>query len=567
MKRIASVFSLCVLVLSPAIAQKKSADDAQSTPVFKAQSRLVVVDVVARDKNGRVIVGLKPTDFQVTEDGVPQKIRFFEDHTAMRTRPIAKPPVLPPNQYTNYPTEPPKDTLNVVLFDLVNTPTRDQNYARKEMLKALENLPKGHQMALFILSSRLQMIQGPTGDSEALIAAAKSVMSTPSRMVKDNTQIAAENSALLSLQQNAGSGGRGTPAPIDEQLRVALMQEQGMMTNTRVEFTLSSMEAIARVLAAYPGRKNLIWLTSGIPFQIGPDMKADKYHRWREKKDYMSVLGRAEALLADAQIAIYPVDVSSLAVLGVDASASGRTMTATGAEYVGALNDQSDAEWNNRVAMKNLADETGGKAFVGTNDLAGAITSGIEQGSRYYSIAYVPTTHKPDGSYRAIKVESVHGVIDLKYRKGYIAGTVKPPNGTEAAQMLAASMQLGVQASTALLMKVQVLPPDSQNPNVRVDYAFAPEDIQFGETPDHQQRAILDLMAVAWNDKAQAALSTSNAEEVGFQKGTAQENYRTGVPGRQEFKLPPGKYMLCLGAMDRATQRIGTVWVPLVIEK
>ena len=133
--------------------------------------------------------------------------------------------------------------------------------------------------------------------------------------------------------------------------------------------------------------------------------------------------------------------------------------------------------------------------------------------------------------------------------------------------MLAASMQLGVPSSTALLMKVQVLPPDSQNPNVRVDYAFAPEDIQFGETPDHQQKAILDLMAVAWNDKAQAALSTSNAEEVGFRKGTAQENYRTGVPGHQEFKLPSGKYMLCLGAMDRATQRIGTVWVPLVIEK
>lgn len=539
--------------------------DAQGTPVFKAQSRLVVIDVVVHDKNGHIVVGLQPKDFLIMENGEPQKIAFFEDHTSARPRPTGPKPQLPPNQYTNYPTEPPKDTLNIVLFDLVNTPTRDQIYARKEMLKALENLPKGHQMALFILGTRLQMVQGPSGDSAALVEAAKTVLATPARMVKDNTQISAENSDLLTLQQMAGGNAHGTPSPVDEQLRVALMREEGIMTNTRVDFTLSSMEAIARIVAGYPGRKNLIWVTAGIPFQIGPDMKADKYHRWRERKQYLSVLERAEALLADAQIAIYPVDVAGLAVLGVDASVSGKTFSASGAEYVGALNDQSDAQWNNRLAMTNLAEQTGGKAFFGTNDLAGAITGGIEQGSRYYSIAYVPRSHPKDGTYRSIKVDSIHGDLDLKYRKGYIAGSMATPSVSEASQMLAAQMQIGVPASTALLMKVQVLPPDSEHPNVRVDYAFAPDDIRFAESADHRQKATLDLMAVAWNDKGQPALSTSNVEEVAFQKGTPQQNFETGVPGRQEFKLGPGKYVLCLGAMDRATQRIGTVWVPLTI--
>jgi hypothetical protein len=74
-------------------------------------------------------------------------------------------------------------------------------------------------------------------------------------------------------------------------------------------------------------------------------------------------------------------------------------------------------------------------------------------------------------------------------------------------------------------------------------------------------------MAVAWNDKGQPASSVSNVEEAAFQKGSAAETFKTGVPGRQEFKLTPGKYVLCLGAMDRSTQRIGTVWVPLTIEK
>jgi VWFA-related protein len=567
-KALSQVLALFLISALPAFSQKPTPQPAageDANPTFKSQSRLVVVDVVARDPKGRLIVGLKPGNFQVMENGVPQKISFFEDHTAARVKPTLSKIQLPANQYTNYPTERPKDTLNILLFDLINTPTRDQSYARKEMLKALENLPKGHDLALFVLGSRLQMIQGPSGDTEALIAAARTVLSTPSRMVQDNTQIAAENDRLAGLEQQAGSGGFGAPSPVDEQLRVALTKEQSNLTQTRLEYTLSSLEAIARIVSGYAGRKNLIWITAGIPFQIGPDMKADMYHRNRERQDFSPTLERAESLLSDAQIAIYPVDVSGLAVLGVDSSFSGRTFTGSGKAHATAIQDQYDEQWDNRVAMKNLADETGGKAFFGTNDLAAAIGDGIELGSKYYTLAYVPSSFKPDGKYRSIKVESTQGALELKYRRGYIASNIRPPTGTEAAQVLASSMQIGVPASTALLMRVQVLPPDSEHKTVRVDYAFAPGDISFGEATDHRQHATLDLLAVAWSDKAQPALSTSNTEEVAFKEGTPDDNFRAGVPGHQEFKLAPGKYMLCLGAMDRSTQKIGTVWVPLVI--
>ena len=534
--------------------------------VFKSQSRLVVVDVVAKDKLGRVVIGLRPQDLQISENGVPQKISFFEDHTYARTGPLRPKLELPPNQYTNFPSERPKDSLNVVLFDLVNTPTGDQNYARKEMLKALETLPKGHQLALFILGNRLQMIQGPTGDSDALVAAARTVLASPSRMVQSSTEVEAVNDQLRSLAQQAGGGGFGTPSPVDEQLRVALTKEQSNLATTRVEFTLSSLEAIARIVSGYSGRKNLIWLTAGIPFELGPDMKADMYHRFRDRREFAPLLERAEALLADAQIAIYPIDVGGLTVGGMDSSMSGRTVTFTGKEYSGALKDQSDAEWNNRIAMKSLADQTGGKAIYGSNDLAGAIGTGIEDGSRYYTIAYVPQNFRPDGKYRSIKVEPAHGELELKYRKGYLATAEKPASSSDAAKLLASQMLIGVPASTALLMKVEVKPPEGERKTVRVEYAFAPGDLTFQDTADKKKRAVLDLMAVVWNDKGQPALSTSNTEEAAFKEGTAAETFPRGVPGRQEFTLPAGKYMMCLGAMDRATEKIGTVWVPLVIE-
>src|SRR3954451_8121445 len=86
-RRVVSFSLLCVLAAhsqNPK-AQNPAAD--QPTTVIKSQSRLVIVDVVARDLKGRLVVGLKPENFQVMENGVPQKISFFEDHTSVRTRP------------------------------------------------------------------------------------------------------------------------------------------------------------------------------------------------------------------------------------------------------------------------------------------------------------------------------------------------------------------------------------------------------------------------------------------------------------------------------------------------
>src|SRR5713101_8435983 len=73
---------LCVWVV-PAQSQenkqtKKSADD----DVIKVTSSLVSLDVMVKDKKGKAITDLKPEDFTVSENGVPQKIEFFDSTLA-----------------------------------------------------------------------------------------------------------------------------------------------------------------------------------------------------------------------------------------------------------------------------------------------------------------------------------------------------------------------------------------------------------------------------------------------------------------------------------------------------
>src|SRR3974377_2530744 len=45
---------------------------------FTADTNLVVVDLYARDKSGKIVTNLKKEDFTILEDGKPQKISIFE---------------------------------------------------------------------------------------------------------------------------------------------------------------------------------------------------------------------------------------------------------------------------------------------------------------------------------------------------------------------------------------------------------------------------------------------------------------------------------------------------------
>jgi hypothetical protein len=62
------------------IGQNKPSDGGQ-TATLSVRSELVVETVVVKDKQGKPIEGLTANDFTLTEDGVPQKIRYCERKT------------------------------------------------------------------------------------------------------------------------------------------------------------------------------------------------------------------------------------------------------------------------------------------------------------------------------------------------------------------------------------------------------------------------------------------------------------------------------------------------------
>src|SRR5579864_22034 len=98
-----------------------SPDEAAALPqnVIRANTRLVVVDLVAVDEKGGPVADLKKEDFTVTEDGIPQQIADFGFW-----RPVVHPqaaPALQAGVVSNAPLYRAATSYNIILLDAINT--------------------------------------------------------------------------------------------------------------------------------------------------------------------------------------------------------------------------------------------------------------------------------------------------------------------------------------------------------------------------------------------------------------------------------------------------------------
>lgn len=528
---------------TPTSAERAAATE--QAPTFKSSTRLVVVDVVVTDKNGQPVHDLKGQDFTVLEDGKPQSVVNFEEQ-----RPDAnlKPPKalnLPKNIYTNFVTRADSGALTILLFDTLNTDRQHLTFAKDEMIQFLKKLPPGRRVALFTLSERLQMVQGFTDNSDTLIAVAQKLSTKPHLTYSNN----AEFSASIGEMREAGMA--NSPIAFRNMTQFLAEDYVGKL-DTRAQDTLDALNMLARSLAVVPGRKNLIWISAGFPFDISTNAPR---------------LQKTAALLAATRIAVYPLDVRGVVSLGMD----GATRSS---ETVGTVNSQSyeratgiDMENASIVeTLLNTARMTGGRAYINKNDLQAAINDGMETGSNYYSLAYRPDNANWNGKFRKIAIKSSRPNLQLLYRSGYYG--VLDPLGTkeDPSRVVAIAMQPTVPTSTQLIMKARVVPPEESGKATGVDMLVDMHDLAFTEGEDKKKTPQVQFVAIAWDNKGKQVASFSEGYHPPLSPEQMQSLLQTGLQFHQDMMLKPGSYQLRLGVMDRLSGRIGTLDVPLTIE-
>jgi VWFA-related protein len=535
------VVSLFLSPLSRATPQSSSqpaasSQNTQPSQVIRTATRLVQVNVVVQDKSGTPITGLKEADFTLLDNGRPQKIAFFSANTPASAP--ARP--LPPHIFTNRTDlkgQDPGATI-VILFDTLNTDFEDQSFARQQVLRFLRSFKPQDHVAIFALTTDLLLLHGFTEDAAALSSAVdrfspRLLAAFDASHPTDFHVPGLENDPFFTSFENHVNNVNGEIAD----LRIA----------DRFRITYSALVAIANYVGTIPGHKSLVWISGGIPIQIGLERigVADRENFSLANPGVPGAAGDMSGLARElnrANMAIYPVDVH-----GIDVKDS------TAAFFL---------RQNLRDTFRLLADKTGGKAFYGTNDVAGAIGSAFEDGRYTYTLGFYPDHGQWDGKFRDISIHLAMQGTQLRYRRGYFA----LPEKSEREKVVDADLHdAAISALDAADLGITVfcktLPPASAHA-LQVRVGVNPRQFLLHEN-EGKVAGGLDLVFLQKDANGKILAAEKQHVDVKFSQQEYESLSKTGLVLQRRLTIDPSSTEIRVLTRDEGSGSVGSVTVPL----
>jgi VWFA-related protein len=545
--------------------------NANGPVVFHANAQTVILDVVVTAQNGRPVEGLHKGDFVLAEDGYPQSITSFEEHTGAQSVQAAA-PELPPNIFTNVPRVKPTDSVTILLLDTLNTPPKDQLMVRAQLGKYLKGLKPGKPMALFALETRFRLIHGFTTDP-AVLAEALSHEKGGAPLLQSDAEFK-DNVQMLNApgeQKEPGSSVANR-----EFLQPLLTREGSSETDLRVKATLEALQELARSVAGMPGRKNVVWVSTAFPLTISPDpdLSARVSSSFSTVRGYEDEVRRTDALLAASRVAIYPI------------AAEGVT-----------TNILQDVELNipliasDRSTMDLIAKDTGGIAFYDNNGFNGVLDRIIDHGSHFYTLSYVPTNTATDGKYRNTEVKVSTEGYKLAYRRGYYAAGGKSAQDGTAGHPSHGFMRPGMPDATQIHFALRVHPEASlsgknpppqvsnqvegstnaggknrlKGPHTRytVEFGVAQQDLQLNMDSDGTRRGRIESMLVVYDHDGKALNWIVKHVDLHIDAAHYKSVQVNGIHFPLEIDIPKSGFYLQAGVYDELSNQDGTLELPL----
>jgi VWFA-related protein len=417
---------------------------ASQPPVFGLQTTAVVVDVVVRDKKGRLVRDLGPGDFEVYEDGARQTVdsfRVVDNHppepAEATPAPKASAPAGSAPAPAAPPAEPPAPAIIAFVFDRLSANGRAM--AEKSALTYVERGHVGGDLvAVFSLDLALRTLQPFTNDLDAVKTAVKRAASQGNTAFStgENRESARQRADSVNRADDAlnalGGGGSGAAANQAQAGAIAAQQAYDraqlnmLRTFDALErdqqgfATTNGLLAVVNGLKAVPGRKTIVFFSEGLA------IPANVQARFRD------VIASANR----ANVSIYAVDAGGLRVESglkeardeiVQAARDRAAQEATGRDAMGGsmtarLERNEDLlRLSPESGLGQLASETGGFLVNNTNDASRGFGHIAEDMRFYYLVSYAPSAQELDGRFRTITVKVNRPNMRVQTRKGYFA--------------------------------------------------------------------------------------------------------------------------------------------------
>jgi VWFA-related protein len=529
-QRIGTGFATLALMLAGARLGLSFAQDAPEGYVFKVNDELVLTNVVARDaKTGELVRGLKQSDFSVYENGKQERISTFDFETVEMATPLNEATIsgLAVGSSANKAAvvARPEDLRNhrliVMFFDLTSMQPEDLDRSVAAAQEFLRNkMQPADLVALVSLGNTLKTDQDFTADKQALIKEVAVYNGTEG-------QGFAEGATANTNQTEDASG--YTP-------------DESEYNDLNTDRELFALKAVAKSLEKITEKKSLLYFSGGIQ---------------RDGIENQASLRAAINAAVRANLAIYSVDTRGLQAVTPLGDASTGSLRGTGAFNGGSLTNNMNANFATQEVMGTLSTDTGGKAFLDSNDFAPAFAQVQRDTSAYYAIGFRSSNTARDGRYRKLTIKVNRPGVKLEYRPGYYAPADFQHAGKEdrerdleeqlASDLPATDMAVYLDAlyfrldENRFFVPVSLIVPGSQIPFVK------------GSDKD---KATLDIIGTVI-DEAKRPIGQAR-ETVKLNLDPALQARQKNIQYTTSFNLPPGKYRLKFVVRENQTGQMGS---------
>ncbi len=542
--------------------------------VVRITTNLVQLDVVVTDKNGNQVTNLKPEDFQVLEDGRPQKITNFSYVTTespSSSNVAAATPTPKPDKNAVAVPAPPRRlrpeqvrrTIALVVDDL-EISFSDIYFVRKALRKYIDKyLGENDLVAIMRTSAGAGASQQFTSDRRLLYAEAERVRPYLAGNGKMGVFAPVENNgtrAGIGSNSLPGRGGSNAAGDTGDSDANGPSQKDEADTFREEYFTVGTLGALRYVvngMRELPGRKSIVLFTPG-------------FRLFNTDKDSAS-FGSDRALVATrhlidlanrASVVIYTIDPRGLVYTGPTAADDMSGMT-NPQQINDLMNQRSQELFDTQSGAQFLAEQTGGIAFRNSNDILPA-TRILEDLKGYYLIGYRPAGETFDRRFHTINAKLLnHPELRVRARKGFYGvasdETPRAARRTRDQQFLAAL--LSPVASGAVGMQLTALFTNTEKAGslVSAQLHVDAHDLEFAKQPDGKYQAKLDLVGVTFADTGAAVDQRGITQTLDLTEETYQRALRAGI--LYTINVPvkkPGAYQLRVALRDDTSEKIGS---------
>ncbi len=453
-------------------------------------ARLITLNMSAENEHGSPVDDLTEADVRVFDQGRPQTIVRFLHNTDKPGANGSAP--LGPHEFSNRTGGiPPRVTL--ILFDLFNTRGKltDQGYARGQIIETLRKLDSADYVYLYLMTM------------EGLL---------PIEPLPEPGEDAAPRPAVpwtRSIQEK-----------LDTAITRVFHMKAYVYTDDRVIETFQNFESLAARLGAVAGRKNIVWITNGVPIATG----------WG---DYTQVLWQLSATLDQAGVSMYPVDLSSPGMTSQPAAGEASADT-----------------------IEQMAGLTGGRAYLNA-DIPGAIRQALEDARSSYRIAYYPPPGSLDGKMHKVALKCSRKGVRLMAETGYLANPPEASEGPREQAALLATVQSPFDASEIGLWATAA--PDAKDPaRAHLDLRIRAQDVMLLRAGDRFQGE-LELSYALYEPDGQPRVTQPEPLSIDMTGPERDEALKNGIRKQGDLVLDNGVKKVRVVVYDHYSNEVGSL--------